>query len=82
MHRLAGRMVCKGATGVLLSEMHDTTLGQDLLDIMEAEREAQVHPGGSPDDITQEDVAGVRERIHAVPLRRSIDLGKPAVQLT
>jgi hypothetical protein len=49
---------------------------------MEAEREAQVHPGGSLDDITQEDVAGVQERIHAVPLRRSSDLGKLAGQPT
>jgi hypothetical protein len=47
----------------------DAPLGQKLLDVSEAEREAQVHPDRALDDVARKAVAGVRERGHTDRLR-------------
>jgi hypothetical protein len=57
---------------------HDAPFGQEFLDIAEAEREAQIHPDGTLDDVTREAIAGVRKRGHAAQLRRRADHGKAA----
>jgi hypothetical protein len=57
---------------------HDTPFGQEFLDIAEAEREPEVHPHGTLDDVAGEAVAGVRKREHAVQLRRRGRRGKRA----
>jgi hypothetical protein len=56
----------------------DAPLGQEFLDVSEAEREAQIHPDGTLDDVAREAVAGVREQVHADRLRRRAEHGKAA----
>jgi hypothetical protein len=57
---------------------HGAPLGQELLDIPEAERELEVHPHGALDDIGWEAVAGVRQWGHVMRLRCRAEHGKAA----
>ena len=54
----------------------DAALGQEFLDVSEAEGEAQVHPDRALDDVSWEAIARVRERGHADRLRCASALGK------
>ncbi len=56
------------ATDALVGDQ-DAALGQELLDISEAEGKAQVHPDRTLDDVRREAIARVREREHARQLR-------------
>ena len=53
-------------------------LGQQLLDVSEAEREAQIHPDSTLDDVTREAVARIRKWGHADRLRRRAGRSKGA----
>src|SRR5215212_5152564 len=55
---------------------HDAPLSQEFFNIAEAEREAQIHPHGTLDDLRREAIARVRERAHAGQLRRRDARGK------
>jgi hypothetical protein len=46
----------------------DAALGQELLDIAVAEREAQIEPDGVPDDLGRELVTCVGDGLHAYAL--------------
>src|SRR5215204_2956311 len=48
---------------------HDAALGQELLDIAEAEREPEVHPHGTLDDVARKAITRIRKWAHAVRLR-------------
>jgi hypothetical protein len=54
----------------------DAALGQELLDVAVAQREAQVKPNGVPDDLGQELVAGIGDWLHPATLP-TIVCGRP-----
>jgi hypothetical protein len=56
----------------------DPLLGREFLDISKAEREAQVHPHGTLDDVRWEAVARIRDWGHGDRLRRCAGHGKTA----
>ena len=58
----------------------DAALGQQVLDIAEAQCEAQIQPDRALDDFAREAVAGIGEHGHATRLRCSPVLRKPAGQ--
>jgi hypothetical protein len=56
----------------------NAALCQEILDVAMGERESEVHPDRSPDDVGGTKIATVSRRGHTHPRRRRLPAAKPA----